>query len=85
MLKVPDCTQQIGHPECESFGFLRTPSLVVLESHTSPETEYSWVLLSSGVSAIPVTWLVCIAIYSGLWFIRRHLFPINVSDKPGAR
>ena len=55
MLKVPDCTQQTGHPEVrESFGFLRTPSFIVLESRTPLETEYSWVLLSSGVSVIPV-------------------------------
>ena len=39
-------------------GFLRTPSLIVLESHSPLETEYSQVLLSSGVSAIPAKQLV---------------------------
>ena len=63
MLKVPDCTQQIGHPEVRKFWLLRTSSLIVLESHTPLETEYSWVLLSSGVSVIPVMQVTGIAIY----------------------
>ena len=34
------------------------------------------------VSSVPLNSDDC-SIYSGLWFIRQHRFPIKVSDKPG--
>ena len=37
-------SSKLGVLQCESFGFLRIPSLIVLESHMP--LEYTWVLLS---------------------------------------